>query len=449
MHWLLILKLIILATLTHSCGGSGSSKKAPVLPSNLTGTIRSLSGSQSQMSGWNLVLVEKSSGICRVSSIGNIGDYSFSGVYSDRSYTLVLLEPSYRISSVISRNVEDQDKVQQFFKITGNTLPSLVQSGPVIVFSDLEKVSWDSDQANDSDQDGIPNGIDLSLTDTDSDGLSNDKDADLDGDGLVNWFDKDDDGDSIPDTFDADADGDGVSDSAQSLGQTFFSEGLNYVAVQVVQDVNEDGGLDTSMLLTAQATSQTNPSSVTIKGSADFLDSSNALVTNASNGNTSTISWDKSLADDGLNNDGAANDLLFARYVSLASGVVPKADQVIFFQIPSSSEEGAYKLEYPFTFPSVTSGVVSGSYDPDTRTFTKSGTPFENESYYSWSVDIFGPSGSKVYSSPSIEGSESSFVLPSGILDDSVSYTAQFLAASKGGVLSYPYWLVRSLAIDL
>ena len=444
-----MLKLILFATLTHSCGGTGSNKKTPSLPSNLTGTIRSLSGSQSQMAGWNLVLVEKQSGICRVSKIGNVGNYNFSGVFSDRSYSLVLLDPSYRISSVIARSIRGQDKLQQFFKVTGPSLPALVQSGPIVLFSDLAKVTWDNDLASDSDQDGIPDGIDLSLTDTDNDGLSNSDDADLDGDGLVNWFDKDDDGDGIVDTFDADADGDGVTDSAQSLGQTFFNQGLDYVAVQVVQDVNDEGGLDTAMLLTAQATSAANPASVTIKGADDLLNNSNAVLTNAANGNTSTAPWDKSLADDGLNNDGAASDLLFARYVSLASGVVPKGDQVIFFQIPSSSASDAYKLEYPFTFPLITSGVISGTYDADSRTFTKSGTPFESESYYSWSVDIFGPSGNKIYSSPSIEGNESSFVMPSGILDDSVSYTAKFLAASKGGVLSYPYWLVRSLAIDL
>jgi hypothetical protein len=77
------------------------------------------------------------------------------------------------------------------------------------------------------------------------------------------------------------------------------------------------------------------------------------VLTNAANGNTSTAPWDKSLADDGLNNDGAASDLLFARYVSLASGVVPKGDQVIFFpdSLPRAKSD-AYKLEYPFTFPS-------------------------------------------------------------------------------------------------
>jgi hypothetical protein len=200
MHWLLMLKLILLATLTHSCGGTGSNKKTPSVPSSLTGTIRSLSGSQSQMAGWNLVLVEKQSGICRVSKIGNVGNYNFSGVFSDRSYSLVLLDPSYRISSVIARSIRGQDKLQQFFKVTGPSLPALVQSGPIVLFSDLAKVTWDNDLASDSDQDGIPDGIDLSLTDTDNDGLSNSDDADLDGDGLVNWFDKDDDGDGIRQT---------------------------------------------------------------------------------------------------------------------------------------------------------------------------------------------------------------------------------------------------------
>ena len=70
---------------------------------------------------------------------------------------------------------------------------------------------------------------------------------------------------------------------------------------------------------------------------------------------------------------------------------------------------------YPYMFPALTSGVVTGTYDSSTRVVTKSGTPFSTAENYIWSVHVFDAQGTKIYGSESIAGSVNTFTIPATV----------------------------------
>lgn len=449
---------ILLACQFMACGGQDGDPfvGSQFARQSLSGTVRSITGSQSEMAGWVLVLMERDTGISRVDDIGSAGNYQLHGVISQQAHTLVLLDPQYRFSAILTYPGDLPNTVRQYFRLSGNRLPTIVQNGPILDFTDSEQIFWESNFARDSNGNLIPDGLDLSLlnvlgsqVDTDGDGVPNWTDPDINGNGIPNWFDTDTDGDGIADIFDPDANGDGILDITQTKGDVYFERGLSYIMVQVILDVQSDGSLETSLLMTAKTYDNYGGDEVSIRGANSLFEGAVAVSAAADGGSPNTTSWDGLLKDDGQNEDGAAGDGIFARKVRLASGVAPQAKQVVFFRVRYSDGEEGYFEEYPFTFPSITTGVIAGSYESDRGVITKSGQPFGDMSTYTWSVDIYDATGTKVFSSQPISGTTDEYQIPLGVLDNTQSYSAKLIASSLAQVPSYPAWIIRSESFDL
>ncbi len=420
---------------------------------SLAGTVRSITGSQNEMASWVVVFLERDTGLSHVDDIGALGNYGFSDLTVQTPHTVILLDPQYRFSSVLSYPGSIEGTIYQYFTLNGERIPSLVHNGPILSFTDTNAIAWEDNLATDTDSDLIPDGQELSLelilADTDVDGIDNETDSDIDGDGIANAFDSDDDGDGILDVFDTDANGDDVADIAQSIGDIYFTSGLNYIMVQATQDVQADDSVATSLLFTAKVADDYSGDALSIRGPAVLFDEAQVVNVDVNSGDTSLSNWDRSLLDDGQNEDGAEGDGIFARKIQLATGVAPKSKQTVFFRIQYGTGESLRYEEFPFSFPNLTTGVIAGSFDAATDTITKSGQPFGSYEGYSWSVHIFDANGIKVFASEPIAGTTGTYVLPSGILDAGQTYTAKVVAASLARVTSYPSWIIRSRAFDL
>ena len=75
-------------------------------------------------------------------------------------------------------------------------------------------------------------------------------------------------------------------------------------------------------------------------------------------GQTTTAAWDNTLLDDGLSEDGAEGDFVFARKIILADGVNLKSSQVVFFQVTKADDS---IISFAYTFPALVSGAIVGS----------------------------------------------------------------------------------------
>lgn len=446
-----------LLLLVAACGrkdkGDESSATA-VSASSLTisGSIKSVAGIQSEMNQWVVALVNTATGVTRLGIVNAVGNYSIENVEQNQKYSIVILDPQFRLSAVLSYAGAATAQVRQFFKITGDQLPTLVHNGPICNFTDSTNISWQDDWAFDTDGDLIPDGQETALLaegDVDGDGLANTADNDIDGDGILNWFDSDDDGDGLPDVFDADSNGDGINDLSQSTGELYFTQDLQYTAVQVVQEVLDDGSLRTELLLTTKLQGAV-PTSLNVRGASALFEDAAAVRTDPTTAAESTAAWDLTLADDGANEDGASGDKTYARRVRLADGKLPKNKQTIFFQFATTSNGTTLTNEYPFTFPDVTAGAISGAYNADTRTVTLSGTPFGTITQYKWSVHVYDSNGIKVFASAPVDGSAtSSYVLPDGVLESGSTYTARIIATTPERIPSFPSWVIRSAHFSL
>jgi hypothetical protein len=420
----------------------------------VSGTVRSLTGSQNEMASWVVVMLQKDQGQALVDEIGPIGNYEIRGVSIDLPHTMVLLDPQYRFSAILTYPGSAAGTVYQYFTLTSAEIPTLVHNGPVLSFTVTDNISWDSHEAVDTDSDLIPDGQEVALrgwglADTDGDGVDNADDPDIDNDGIPNWFDSDDDGDGVADVFDTDANGDETPDLAQNVGDIHFNENLSYIMVQVTQDVQADSSLDTQLLLTAKTHETFQGQGIRVRGPDFLFDEAVAASVSTDTGETVTSAWDQTLLDDGLNEDGGAGDGIYGRKIVLASGIAPKAKQVVFFQVARGEGDNVTYDEFPYMFPNLTTGVVTGSYDSAERIVTKSGSPFGSTTEYQWSVHIFDANGVKVFSSEPLVGSESTYTIPAGTLDTSQSYTAKIIANSLARIPSYPSWIIRSQSFDL
>lgn len=457
--------LLCVAWLIQACGGGSDSESTALSPlQSLTGSIKSITGSQSEMNQWVLALVQRDTGIAHVGVVNAVGNYAIPGVELSLAHTFVLLDPQFKLAAVLSSAGADSNKVRQYFRAGQALLPSLVHNGPIITYTDQSGLSWESQQANDTDADLIPDGMDLAslrlldkgsdalalaAADSDGDGIDNSTDSDIDGDGIANWFDGDDDGDGTVDAFDADTNGDTEADLSQAIGDLYFKEFVQYMAVQVSQDVQEDQSLATSLTVTAKLHEAGDPSAMKVRVPKVLSEGAKAIVFSQERGEAIESAWDLSLADDGLNEDGAAQDRTYARRIKLATGIVPKAKQVIFIQYQTGSDDSLRTREFAYTFPDLVTGVIKGNYDTATKTVSLEGTPFATVTDYRWSVHIYDASSYKIFSSAPIPGTTATYVIPNGILEAGQSYTARIVATAFERIPSFPSWVVRSASFTL
>lgn len=444
--------LLVMSACSGKDKGDDAAPAASATSLTVTGSIKSVAGIQSEMNQWVVALVNTDSGVTRLGVVNAAGNYSIENVDKDQPYSIVILDPQFRLSAVLSYAGEAGGQVRQTFEINAEQLPTLVHNGPICQFSDSTNISWQGSWATDTDGDLIPDGQETALLadgDTDEDGVANTEDSDIDGDGILNWFDSDDDNDGLPDVFDADSDGDGSDDLNQGRGELFFPDDLQYTAVQVVQDVEDDGSLSTELLLTTKLW-DTVPTAITVRGASGLFEEAVAIRTDPTTAAESTTAWDLSLVDDGANEDGAADDRTYARRIRLAGSKLPKNKQAIFFQFSVEQNGETLTNEFPFTFPDVVAGAITGAYNAETRTVTLSGTPFGTVTQYKWSVHVYDSNGIKVFASAPVDGSTtSSYVLPDGVIESGETYSARIIATTPERIPSFPSWVIRSANFNL
>jgi hypothetical protein len=451
---LFIAVMMLVGCSKNSNSSEGESSSAVLTGITIKGFIKSATGSQSEMNQWVLALVERDSGIAHSGVVNAVGNYTIKGVSTAVPYTMVLMDPQYRFSAILTYVGLNSGQVRQYFKIGEDLLPPLVHRGPIINFTDSSSVAWEKNEASDKNDNLIPDAVEVTLVsdstiDTDGDGLTNDEDGDIDGDGLPNWFDSDDDGDNIADAFDNDANGDGLADLTQRVGDQYFPRLLKYIAVQIVQDVGDDGSLSSTLMLTTQLQENEKATSIKVKGSSVLFTEASAVRYDPTTGDTSTSSWDQTLLDDGNNEDGDVDDRIFARRVQLKNGMVPKAKQVFFVEVTQGTGEEVLISEFPFTFPGMVTGVISADYTSATRKVTLQGTPFGGITEYKWSIHISDAAGIKVFASEPIAGTVATYTLPTGAVDTGQSYTARIVATAIDRVPSFPSWVIRSASFSL
>ena len=459
--------------LAMGCGQKKADESAPApvgtpapTYTNFTSAIKNIDGNQSEMSGWVVVFIERDTGVCRVADIGPAGNYAVSNL-SSKAQTVALLDPSYRFSSVLSFPGANQGSVRQYFKATGKFLPTLVHRGPIVTFADMAGINIEPEAAADSDFDGIPNGTEppagLALAeteiqvDTDLDGIPNAKDSDIDGDGIVNWLDPDDNGNLIPDIFDPDADGNGVADQVENTGDYHFKQVVDYMTMQIVQEtqVGDKGALSltSSMIFTMKVRDSASVNSIKVRGpEAALFQGSQAAIADLGTGKSTNVAWDKTLADDGLNEDGNPGDGVYSRKIVLDKSKAPKGNQVIFFSVDTKvAGDKAMVLEFPALVPNVTSGGIKGVWDNKSKILTMSGTPFAevDSSYFIWSVHVFNGDGQKVYSSEPISAKTETYTIPTSFIEPDTTYKATIVVQSLDRIQGFPDWIIKSPSVEL
>lgn len=414
---------------------------------DVTGSIISQTGSQSQMQGWATALVERDSGIARVAEADSSGILKFSKASLEAAQTLVLLSPDYLVQSVLSIPSTKTNTIKQYFQMTKNTIPRLIQKGGIITFQNVDTLTVQDNTATDTNADGVPDGVaslglsyenhgfKLVSTDTDKDGLTNDLDTDIDGDGLINVIDTDDDGDGIADYVDADANGDSVTDSQQQVSEQYFKAGLEYVAVQYTVTPTTK-----TLKFVTKVRDGVTPKAVAVKGATSFLKDSTYTSSDGTTG-----AWDYSLVDDGKSEDSGEKDLTYGRLVTLATGITPRNNQVVFFQLTMGEGTEKFVAEYPYMFPNVTPATPTTSYDTTTRTVTLAGDPFgASVQDFVWTVSVKNSDGTKVYESGATPGATRTLVIPANILMSGKTYTYKAVAQLLDKVSGVPAMAVHS-----
>lgn len=456
-----LLSVLVATTLVHtsSCGRSSSSDDegggggGAVFSGNMqsvAGTITSHSGNPSQMKSWVVALVEAVSRVARTTTADPSGILRWNKVSLDAAQTAVLLSPDYLLQSVMAMPSTKVNTVKQYFTIQNPALPQLVQKGPTMAFQNSSGITMLDVYAADADADGSPNGtgalgltdtgFNLVTVDTDSDSIPNDTDGDIDGDGLLNAFDNDDDGDGVDDIFDSDANGNLVADSQEAIGDAYYGQGIEYFTARY-----EQGQSVNSFQFILKVRNGLKPESVKIKTASSLTDGAVAVT-----GDGAITSWDFALLDNGSNFDGAESDLLYARKIQLATGKTPRINQVIFAQVTFGTGDSAFTLEYPWMFPSVTTGAITSSYNAATRVVTLAGDPFgASFQDFAWSVTLTNSDGLKVYESAAIAGGTRTLTIPANILQSGATYTYEVVAQTRDKVPGMPAATVRSAKVTI
>lgn len=497
-HFLLIFLLLSVsvgATFLHSCGNVGSEFDDPEdlgTFRNIRGSITSQSGSQGDMAGWVLALIDKESQIARLAEIDNAGLFVFSHVFLKLEYTLALLSPSLVLRAVLSHpNPADPTKIGQYFKITnGTVLPRIIQKGLVITWQETANINMLGIEVSDTDGDGVPEEVYSSLNtssalllheekeilqegdkeekhmtltgqDADLDGINNELDSDIDGDGLINIFDHNDDGDvntngiALIDEFDTDANGDLIADLLQERNSNYFSRGAKWIVLKYELIPGSGSGVFNRYLTFVTKVHPElpkKPQSVQIRRNPSFplLDDASIETINA-DGQIVPLAWDGLLLDDGQSEDGGAGDGIYARRLKLKAGSTPTTNQVVSFQY----FYGAWAQEFLYTFPPVSPLSPTPSYDSVSRSiiFNSSDSPFGTSTDFVWIIVVFevqeDDSNKVVYTSQPIIGSELGFTLPDNIMEVGNVYRYKVIAQSQEKITGFSVYKIESRIINI
>lgn len=428
---------------------------------DIRGSLAARSGSQSLMQGWVLASFEQETSISRVTEADSAGLYTLRQLRTDTPQTLALFTPDYILQAVLAIPGQTEKYLHQYFTVQKASLPLLINNGPIISFQNLDGLKVDKARTADSNADGIPDGAPsiqgLSLastpaqTDTDKDEIPNFRDKDIDGDGLPNSIDPDEDGDNVLDVFDPDQNADLVNDTAPGGSNTdfYFKDGVEWVLVQYELKPKESGtGTETSIKFMTKVRDTVVPKAVQIRGAPSLLNGATYLAKD----NTGTLTvqpWNRLLADDGMNEDSAAGDRLFARRVNLASGKTPRAFETVFFQLVFGDGASQWAMEFAYLFPPVKPAAITAQYDAITRSVLIVGDPFGGIQDYVWTITLWDSKDKVVWTSQAVPGTKRQFQIQENVMTSGETYKYSISAQSLDKIPGFPSYIVQSLKYDL
>ena len=428
---------------------------------DIRGSIAARSGSQSLMQGWVLASFEQDSLIARVAEADNAGLFTLKQMRTDSAQTLALFTPDYILQAMLAVPSKTEKRINQFFTVEKPSLPLLINNGPIITFQNLDGIKVSKEEIADQNGDGIPDGapniqgISLAAApvavDTDRDGIINAKDGDIDGDGIANVFDPDDDGDGVLDVFDGDQNSDLVNDTAPGGNNIdlYFKDGVEWIAVQYELKPKEDGsGNETSIKFLTKVKGSIVPNAVQIRGAPSLLNSATYMAQDSLGANT-VQPWNRLLADDGLNEDSAPGDRLFARRVILAQGKTPRAYETVFFQLAFGAAKSPWYMEFAYLFPPVKPAPITAQYDSVTRSVLLVGDPFGGIQDFVWTITLWNGSGKVVWTSQGVPGNKRQFQIQENVVVAGESYKFSISAQSLDKISGYPAYIVQSPKYDL
>ena len=471
---IIVIFVLICSSLNFSCANVGESTQEVGLGSlaTITGSISNYSGTQGDMEGWVVLLIDVDTGIARSGTINSQGQYSFKGVYSGLTYTLALLSPSLVLRAVLSQPVEGGLKM--YFKLNGqSSIPLLIHNGPGLYWQDYDEIKLMGATFPDSDSDGVPEEVLKSLTSVDlslTNKTGNDDKAfdltmtstrssrDIDGDGLINILDHNIDGDSssvgtLFNEFDSDSNGDASNDILQKATGAYFSRGVDWAVVNYHIIPSSSSGSNRSIFFGIKIKSENlaNVKSVSIKRLPSLPVLEEATILSAS-GEASDEAWNGKLLDNGKNDDGASEDGLYGRSVSLKSGSVPLSNQVIIFEVKYSS----WTQEFIYVFPPITPVEPEPTYSSLDRSVIFNGEttpPFGAQLSFQWIVKVYNvdseDNSTIVYSSQALAGTAALFILPDNIIETDKTYTYKVIAQTQEKVPGYSVFNSHSELMDI
>jgi len=455
---------LILVPIPGGCSGEGESEAIvdPLGPfRDILGSITRQGGGQSEMSGWVIALVDRDSLIARVAVVDGSGSFTFPHVFTNLTYTMILVSPAYVVQSMFVYPAEKSGVFHQYFKIVDKRLPRLIHQGSTVTFQQTDGVLISSDLTPDIDGDGIPDGHGDSefglvgekfslAVDTDGDGRANEIDPDIEGDGIINIVDPDDDGDGLLDPFDPDSDGDNVLDSIQTQNDLYFPRGIKWVTARYELASRADGTIQRTLLFACELhkVHDVLPIGVKLRGALTLLDGS-VVESRDEFGETVLSEWDNILLDDGLNFDSAKRDLLFGRRVILGSTKSPDRNQVVFFQLVYAD---GWTREYAYTFPPVVPAAITSTYDSSTRVATLTGNPYGTFQEFNWFVTVFeimASSAVSVFSSTPTKGTTRTLTIPANTFEEGKTYKFKTTAQLASRIPGFPPYSVESTLNDI
>ncbi|MCB9229404.1 MAG: thrombospondin type 3 repeat-containing protein [Deltaproteobacteria bacterium] len=462
--------IIFLFLYPSSCSRSGDelAEDLALGPyATINGSVSPQTGSQADLAGWVIALIDKDSGISRMASIDSSGLFHFDHAYLRLTYTIALFSPSLILRGILAHPAEHSLSIWQYFRVAGSDkpLPKLIYKGLTLTWQDTQGIYLSPETVQDVAGDGIPPGVreellrnqnSLSLnTDSDNDGIPNQIDSDTDGDGMPNLLDQNDDndeteeGDSLPDVLDADANGNGIMDTEEENSDVYFPRAVSWALAKFEMIPNEDGSsFYRYIVLVLKLRDNIKPDSVRVWPGLRFSLFESASVTQKDG---STVPWDGLLADDGQSDDGAPDDGVYGKRIKLKSGNIPGANQIIPFELVYGSNQ-PWSQVLLFAFPGLQPLSVLPSYDSTTRTVTfhedASNPPFHISTGFVWIIVVYEErsDGTKtaVYTSQPISGSESHFTLPDNIIAAGHNYQYKVIAQSLDKVPGHAIYRIES-----
>ena len=424
---------------------------------SITGYIQTTFGSGGEFANWKLFLMQKSTNKGYLAQINALGEFSFSNVEDEKSYTLNLFNPDYQIASALSLKTDHAGAIERYFNPKPGRLPYLIIKGQTMTFNQPNELSVDDSYlVSDVDDNAVPDGVApfWSLTDKASIEFLNTQ-FDRDGDGITNIFDNDDDNDLIADLIDEDSNDDGIKDLYAASHDHYYPGDIEMFNSGIERHEQADGTFIHYLTMRARAANDLSVKSIKILGPESVLSGGVGINTNP-DGTQGEFRWEGDLFDDGTHFDMATGDSVYAAKLRLAN-FLPRRFHCIFLELASEytdlDEEGENVVKqhtsyYGRGIHTTELGNITASID-DNNLVSISGEPFPEALAYEWTLLIYDANGRTIYESQTLPSSTISLQLPTQALPQASDLSYKVVASTFQRTAGYPEYSVHSISNSL